>query len=172
MQEGSLLEILQRLMPRRREAAIFFASLPILTYIGGRLLRGISPKACGRFLTVPIHLTVLPGICMSLVVAYLMLFAGENLLTKYDAILLFGPILCMAATLTAAWKVQPFDEIPGFDRLSGLMLTAGAAFLIAYLLSRLTFRIFFFTPMVSLVVLFLVLFGLLKLGTAKILGQR
>ena len=78
----------------------------------------------------------------------------------------------MVATLVAAWKVQPFDEIPGFDRLSGLMLTAGAAFLVAFILSRLAFRVFFLARFSTLLGLFVVLFVVFKLGANKILGPR
>ncbi len=170
MQEGSLVELIQRAAPWRTQIALFFVGLPIATFLIGLLLRRASRTACGRFLTVPIHLAVLPGVCMSLMTAYLLFFARSNLLADYDALLFFGPIFCMPAVLFAAGKVLPFDEIPGFDRLSGLMLTAAAAFLTLLILSRFAFRIYFFGSFWILAAVFLGLFLMFKIGAAKIMG--
>lgn len=168
MQEGSLLEMIQRLTAWRTQAAVIFLALPVATLLIGWLLRRVSSKTSGWFLSVPIHLTVVPGVGMSMIVAYLTFFARDNLLANYDAVLFLGPIACMVVTLVAARKVQPFDEIPGFDRLGGLMLTVGAAFLAVFLLSRL--RVLFFTSFLTLTGLFLVLFVVFKLGVKKLLS--
>lgn len=170
MQEGSLLEIIQRLTVWRTQALIVFLVLPVITFLLGWLLHQNSKKASGWCLAILTHIAVLPGICMSMVVVYLMFFSRENLLARYDAVLFFGPIICMVATLIAARKVQPFDEIPGLDRLSGLMLTAGAAFFIVFVFSRLRFGIFFFMGPWALLGVFLVLFITFKVGLRKIRG--
>jgi len=170
-QEGSLLSMIQALAVYRGSAATIFLALPILTFLIGIGLKRVSARGAGAFLTVPLHVTVLPGVCMSLTVAYLLFFTRDNLLANYDAVLFFGPIACMGLTLLAAWKVMPFDEIPGFDRLSGLMLISAVSFGLTYFVYRMAFRIWFFSSFETLVGLFLASFVLLKLGTSKMFGE-
>lgn len=167
MQDGSLLDLIQRLGSHRGIAAAVLIAIPALSWIVGLLLKRVSRKAAATFLAVPIFLTVPLGTIMACVLGYLVFIARENVLAAYDAVLLFGPILSMALTLFAASKVLPFEEIPGFDRLSGLVLVAAVAFIFVYLLDRFALRLFFIASLPMLALIFVVLFVLLRVGLSR-----
>ena len=124
------------------------------------------------FLSGPIHLAVIPGVAMALTVGYVLFFVRGNVLAELDAVLVLGPVASMALTLLAASRVMPFDEVPGFDRLSGLMLLSAVAFAVAYLIYRLAFRVLFFSPVVTLVLLFAVAFAALRFAGRRAFGAR
>lgn len=171
--EGSLVDLVQNLSTWRLEAAVFFAALPLVAYVGGRLLvGGFGRKATSRFLAVVVYLAVLPGIPMAIIVAFLLFFARSNLLTDYDAVLFFGPVLCMVLTLFATSRVLPMDEIPGFGKLRGLMMVTTLAFALAYLLYRLGIHLVFFGSLTSLVILFLLLVFALELGVSRLFTKK
>lgn len=170
-QPGSLLDLIQQLQRYRGAAALLFLAVPVLTLsLGWTLKRWGSRRACARFLTVPVHLVVLPGVPMALVVAYLLFFARQNLLAGYDAVVFFGPLVSMALTLVASSRLVPFAEVPGFERLSGLMLLSGVAFALTYFLYRMVFRVWFVASFGVLVALFVVAFLLVRLGSRRLFG--
>ena len=169
--EGSIVDLVQGLSAWRLEATIFFIALPLVTLVGGHLLvRTSGRKPASYFLALAVYLAVLPGIPMTILVAFLLFFARSNLFAEYDAVLFFGPVVSMVSTLLAASRVLPMDEIPGFGRLRGLMMTAGLAFTLAYLFYRLGIHLVFFGSLTSLVLLFLVLFIGLKISFARFSG--
>ena len=167
MQDGSLLDLIQRLGSHRGLIAAVLVAIPALSWIIGLLLKRASRKTAANFLAVPIFLTVPLGTIMACVLGYLVFIVRENVLA-YDAVLLFGPVLSMALTLFAVSKVLPFDEIPGFDRLSGLMLVAAVAFIIVYLLDRFALRLFFVASLPMLALIFIALFVLLRIGLTRL----
>ena len=167
MQDGSLLDLIQRLGDHRGVIAAVLLVIPALSWIIGQLLKRASRKTAANFLALPIFMTVPLGTVMACVLGYLVFIVRENVLA-YDAVLLFGPVLSMALTLFAVSKVLPFEEIPGFDRLSGLMLVAAVAFIIVYLLDRFALRLFFVASLPILALIFIVLFVLLRIGFTRL----
>jgi hypothetical protein len=68
--------------------------------------------------------------------------------------------------------VNSFEEIPGFGRLSGLMLLLGLSFAAAFVLHRLTVGIFFVAPLAQLGVIAVAVFALLHWGMNKLGGKE
>ena len=169
--EGSLVDGIQYLSQWRRELAIAFLALPILTWLGGRgLLALANRRATGAFLATTVYLAVLPGIPATMAVAFLLFFIRRDVLSEVDAVLFFGPIVCMLATLFAAAKVLPMREIPGFGRLRDLMLTTGLSFIAIYILYRLTFHLVFFGSWLLLIGAFVVLVIVLQSSASRLFG--
>lgn len=168
--DASLVGMVQRLGPYRVWVGVALVGLPAATYAVGWGLRRLSRRACARFLAVPVHVAVPPGVAMAMAVAYLLLFARENLLIRYDFVLFFGPIACMGLTLLAVAKLVSFEEVPGFERLSGLMLLSAVSFAVAYAVYQLALRVWFVASFESLVALFALAFASLKLAARRLAG--
>ena len=73
----------------------------------------------------------LPGV----ITAYTLFVSGENLLDA-NLLVYFLPIASMVATLVLIRKNVSFDDVPGFDRLSGLMVMVGCSFVIALVIQK------------------------------------
>ncbi|PON15925.1 hypothetical protein C2W62_21240 [Candidatus Entotheonella serta] len=101
-----------------------------------------------------IYMAVIPGICMTVVVLYMMFFVRTNLLTQLNVIVHVLPIVSMIATLWVAARLAPFSTIPGFDRLQGLIMLVGLSFIAALFVHKTFVRIHFFASFEYLLGLF------------------
>ncbi len=172
MQETSFYDLIARLQAYKIELSFSMLALPFLAWGAGSIVKRFSPRAANCFLAVPVYIAVLPGICTTVALAYLLFIARVNVLEKVDLILYLGPILCMVATLYAISRVSRFDDIPGFDRLSGLMILAGLAFGLTLFIAKLHFLVAFFASLTTLFFLFIAILALFMFGMAKFKGKR
>jgi hypothetical protein len=97
------------------------------------------------------------------VTAYMLFFSRENLLDA-NLLVTLVPVLSMAATLVLVRKSVPFDQVPGFDRLSGLMAMVGCSFAIALAVQKTNIFLFFGGSIQTLFALAAGVFALLKWG--------
>ena len=122
------------------------------------------------FSSVLVYLTCVPGMFAGVITAYSLFFSRENLLDA-NLIVCFLPIISMAATLILIRKNVPFGQVPGFDRLSGLMAMVGCSFVIALAIQKTSIWIFFGASIEKLFVLAAGVFALLQWG-AYLLFRR
>ena len=147
--------------------ALFVAFLapPLAAWLLGMMHpRGQGGLAPWKYFSaVLVYLTCLPGMFAVVITAYSLFFSRENLL---DANLLVSllPIVSMAATLILIRKDVSFDEVPGFDRLSGLMALVGCSFAIALAIQKTNIFLFFGGSIEKLFILAAGVFALLKWG--------
>lgn len=125
-----------------------------------------QPRAGGtapwRYLyAVLVYLVCVPGVGAAVLTAYTLFFTHENLLDKNLLVYLL-PIASMAVTLVLIAKAASFDDIPGFDRLSGLITLVAVTFLILLVIHKTFVGIFFGASIVMLFVIGAFLFALLK----------
>jgi len=121
--------------------------------------------------SVMVYWVCVPGLFAAMLTAYLLFFQNANLL-KVNVLVFFLPVLSMVGTLLLVKSnVGSFAAVPGFGRLSGLMVMLGVSFAIAFALHRLHFGILFFGDLGSLLIIALAAFGLLKWGLARFSGK-
>jgi hypothetical protein len=144
----------------------WFVAVPLVAWLMGRLhAHGQGGRSPWRYLyAVLVYLACVPGMLSAVLTAYALFFTRENLL-DLDALVFLLPIASMAITLALIGSAVRFEQVPGFDRLSGLMLTLAVSFGIALALSRTRIWVVFGAPLVSLLTIGLAVFGLLRLGT-------
>jgi len=153
--------------------ALAFSAPPLLVLaLGYAHRRGGGAKAPWRYVyAVVIYLVCVPGILAALLTAYALFFTGENLL-DVDLLVYFAPLASMILTLVLVRRNVAFDAVPGFDRLSGLIVLIAASFAIAFALQRLRIWVLFGGSLAALLGLALVLFLLLKWGASMLLKRR
>lgn len=88
----------------------------------------------------------------------MLFFTGQNLLTEVDVVLAGVPIASMVATLWVIRKFVAFEEIPGFDKLSGMVMLALLAFACLLLVLKLRIFVGVFAGVYALLGLFLLLY--------------
>src|ERR1051326_1580563 len=121
-----------------------FVLPPVAAWVCGRLQRagdGANPpwKYCYAAL---VYLTCVPGIFAAVLTGYAAFFTRENLLDVSILVYLL-PIISMVVTLALIRKRVSFELIPGFERLSGLMVMLGCSFVIALAIEKTRIFLFF-----------------------------
>ena len=146
--------------------AIAFVLPPLAAWLCGRVhgagQGGNAPwKYCYSIL---VYLACVPGMFAGVLTGYALFFTKENLLDVSILVYLL-PILSMIVTLALIRKNVSFEAVPGFERLSGLMVMIGCSFAIALAIEKTRIWLFFGGSIDRLIVLAVGVFALLKWGT-------
>jgi hypothetical protein len=121
--------------------------------------------------SVLVYLACVPGTFAAVLTAYTLFFSKENLL-DVNPLVYFFPIVSMIVTLVFIRKVVAFDLIPGFERLSGLMVMIACSFAIALAVQKTRIFLFFGGSIIWLITLAAGVFALLKWGAYTLFGSR
>ncbi len=150
-----------------------FVALPVVAWGVGRLHeRGSGGAAPWKyFYSVLVYLACVPGMFAGVVTAYALFFTQENLLDS-SLLVYFLPLVSMIVTLVFISKSVSFDDVPGFDRLSGLMTMVGCSFAIALVIQKTRIWVAFFGSIEWLFILAAGVFALLKWGTYALFRRR
>ena len=110
-----------------------------------------------------VYLACIPGMFAAVLTAYTLFFGNESLLDA-NLLVYFLPIATMVITLLVIRRRVSFEDVPGFDRLTGLMILMGCSFAIALAIHKTRLLIGFFGSVGMLFVLAAGVFLLLKWG--------
>lgn len=149
----------------------YFISIPLLALVAGWL-----DKDQGHYLpwnyiyAFLIYLVSIPGIFAVTLSVYLFLFEKQSILST-DLLTQVLPVASMIISLSIIRKNVVLDYIPGFDRLSGLMLLITGIIAMMWLIDR--FRIIGFVHLhFSYVVIFLLgMLILMRIGLRRLGGR-
>ncbi len=159
----------------RQPAALagVFVAVPVLAWLCGRLHQpGEGGRSPYKYIyTLLVYAACLPGMFAGVLTAYALFFSKENLM-DVSLLVYILPIVSMVATLVLVRKSVTFEEVPGFDRLSGLMAMLGCSFAIALAIEKTRIFLFFGGSVEWLVALGLGVFALLKWGTYMLFRNR
>ena len=146
-----------------------FVGIPLLAWLFGRMLKpGAGATAPWKYVyAVLVYLTCVPGMFSSVITAYALFFNRDNLLQVSLTVYIL-PIVSMVVTLVFIRRSVSFKDVPGFDRLSGLMTLVGCSFAIALAIQKTNLFVFFGGSIDMLFVLAIGVFALLKWGTAML----
>jgi hypothetical protein len=150
-----------------------FVVLPLAAWLCGRLHgRGRGGEAPWNYLySVLVYIACVPGMCAGVLTAYALFFTRENLMDVSLAVFV-APIVSMVVTLILIRKNVSFDEVPGFDRISGLMVMIACSFAIALAVERTRIFLFFGGSIGKLFLLAAGVFALLKWGAYMLFRRR
>ncbi len=140
-----------------------FVLPPFLSWVCGHL------HGPGRGATAPwkylyaalVYAVCIPGMFAAVLTGYTLFFSRENLLDA-DLLAYFLPIVSMTVTLALIRRNVSFDDVPGFDRLLGLMVMIGGSFACALAIDKTHIWIWFGGSIERLLLLALGVFALLK----------
>ncbi len=121
--------------------------------------------------SVLVYLACVPGTFAAVLTCYTLFFTHENLL-DVNPLVYFLPIVSMVVTLVFIRKNVAFDLVPGFERLSGLMIMIGCSFAIALAIQKTKIWIFFGGSIERLFILAAGVFALLKWGMYMLFRGR
>lgn len=116
----------------------FFIGIPFTALLAGMLGKGEGHLSPWKYLySALIYLVCVPGIFAAALAVYLFLFQRGGNIFNVNLLTQVLPIASMILTLGIIRRNAPFKSIPGFDRLSGLMMMIFTVFVLMYFLDRL-----------------------------------
>jgi hypothetical protein len=150
-----------------------FTAPPVAAWLCGLAHgRGNGGKAPWKYCySVLVYLVCVPGLFSGVLTAYTLFFSKENLLDVSIGVYVL-PVVSMIVTLILIHKNVTFDEVPGFERLWGLMVMIGCSFAIALAIEKTRIWIFFGGSIERLFLLAAGIFALLKWGTYMLFRRR
>jgi len=141
----------------------------VLGFISNKGKNKISPWK--YIYSVVIYAITVPGILQFIITGYL-LFIEKKSLMDINLAVYIVPILSMVITLLIISKNANLRTIPGFDRLSGLMIMIGMSIILAIIISKTNIWLFFGGSMFMFFGLMIIIFILIKLGAKKFLKRE
>lgn len=142
-----------------------FVAFPVLAWLL-RIIHGPGGGAAAPWkygYSVLVYLACVPGLFSSVLTAYALFFRNENLLDANLLVYLL-PILSMLVTLVLVRRNVGFEAVPGFDRLSGLMVMIACSFGLALAIHKTRLFVGFFGSIDRLFLLAGGIFALMKWG--------
>ncbi len=142
--------------------------LPIAAWALGVIAGSEGERSPWKYIySVLVYAACVPGIFAGVLTAYNLFLIRSNLLQVN--LLVYGlPIVVMILTLVIIGKSVDTSRIPGFDRLSGLMLVIGISFAVALFIVKMRIWILFGSSIATLFLLAAAAFVLLKWGSHKL----
>lgn len=134
----------------------------VLGWLHPRGKGGRGPVKYGYSLAV--YSACIFGVAALVIDAYTLAFTRENLLDA-NFLVTIAPIVAMVTTLGLVSRNVDFRALPGFDRLSGLVLMLAATFASVILVSKTNFVVLFHGSFWNLVLVAVGVFLMLKFGT-------
>ena len=153
--------------------ALFFLAPPVMAWLCGVMHgRGNGGNAPWKYIySVLVYLVCIPGLLASVLTGYQLFFQRGDLL-NVNIVVYFLPIISMIVTLILIHKTVNFDNVPGFDRISGLMVMIGCSFAIALIIDKTRILLLFHGPIMMLLAFAAGIFALLKWGTYMLFRRR
>lgn len=148
----------------------YFLLIPIIALLAGWMGRGAGHQSPWKYLyAVLVYAVCIPGIFSIALSLYLFLFERGGSILNTNLLTQVVPVVSMILTLSLIRQNAAFESIPGFGKLSSLMLTIGAIFILMYLLDRTHLTAFVFVPVQYLVLMVVALILVLRYGFRQLL---
>lgn len=165
-------EFISYLSQQKDFVLIFLLAIPVLSF----LLRFMHGKYRGvlspwkYIYSVIIYLICIPGMFSLSLIFYNLLFLHANLM-ELDIYVCYLPIISMIFTLSIIRNSIEFNNLPGVDKLSGLMLIIGVTFFTTLIIDRMRFFVLFSGSVFSLFIICIIIFVVLKYAMRLLFGK-
>ncbi len=144
----------------------YFVTLLVLTIITTLLVNKNTIGGLKYFMSLLVYGVAVPGILALILVLYSLFILRASLL-QVSVVAYFVPILAAVLTLFIMNKKVKMNQIPGFRRLSSLVMLIVISFIIVFVLQKMFFGILFVGGFTQLLMVFIVVLVVLKLAWSR-----
>jgi hypothetical protein len=124
----------------------FLTMIPVLTWILSKIAGKESALSPWKyFYSILIYIASILGVLSIVLWGYLFLFERQSV-WDVNLILQILPVVSMVLTLLIIRQVVPYSAIPGFDRLSGLIIMLFALLIFLWVIDRTRILVISFLP--------------------------
>jgi hypothetical protein len=148
-----------------------FSAPPLFALLTGWIHRTPARGASAPFRHVYsglIYAVTVPGMLAAVLTGYGLFFLRADL-RSVPVLLYFLPIVSMLITWSLIRSRVDLDHVPGFERLSALMVSVALCFALAFAINRLFFGVLFFGSLWGLLLVALAGFIALRVSFRKAL---
>ncbi len=157
----TLRELFDYLSVNPNMVVAYFLLMPIVALLAGFIAKGDGHLSPWKYLyTAMVFLVCIPGIFAATLGVYLFLFEGGGSIYNVNLLTQVLPIGSMIATLSIIRRNVAYEHIPGFGKLSDLMLMIASIIVLMYFLDRLHLVAWVYVPVYWL---FIIVVGFLLL---------
>ncbi len=149
----------------------YFLLIPFAALIAGWLGKGEGHISPWKYLySALIYGVCIPGIFAVTLSVYLFLFERISIFDTnvYTQIL---PVFSMLGTLFIIRQNTNFDHIPGFGKISGLVMMIAATIIIMWFVDKTHIIVFSYLPVSTLLLIFLALLFVIRWGWKTLLSK-
>lgn len=146
----------------------YFIGIPTLAFLAGMLSKGEGHLSPWKYLySILIYLVSIPGIFAVTLSIYFFLFERRPMMDTnlFTQVL---PILSMAATILIIRKNVNLDLVPGFDKISGLVLIIATLMCLMWIIDKTRIYSITFMPFYVVILILLAGFFVIRLGLKRL----
>lgn len=149
----------------------FFLVIPLIALLAGWIGQGEGQHSPWKYLySLLVYAVCIPGIFSVTLSVYLFLFEQGGSIMNTNILTQVIPVISMVLSLSIIRQNVAFEAIPGFGKLSSLMMTIGAVFVLMYLLNRLHLVALVFVPVQYLVLIVIGLLIVFRYGFRQLIA--
>lgn len=149
----------------------YFIAIPLLALLVGFLGRGEGHESPWKYLyALLIYAVCIPGIFAVALSVYFFLFERGSILDA-NVLLQILPVISMILTLALIRSNTTFDAVPGFGKISNLMLMIGAVIVLMYFVDRVHLIAFVSVPVQYLVLIVVGLLLAFRFGLKSLIAR-
>jgi len=148
----------------------YFLAVPLTAFLALIFGRGEGAMSPWKYLySTLVYLVCIPGIFAVTLNIYLFLFERIKIMDTnlFTQVL---PIASMIVTLVLIKKNTRFEDIPGFDKLAGLIMVISALLAVMWFLDRTHIIAITFIPFHYILIVFVVALFFIRLGAKKLMA--
>jgi len=150
---------------------LYFLAIPILAVLLNWITKEEAYKSPWNY----IYSTLVFGVCVPgtfsvVLCVYSMFFSPQSML-NVNALVYFLPIVSMIATVMIVTRNVQMKAVPGFDKLSGLVMLLAVTFVLILLIQKMRIFTIFFGSIWHLAGLFLILFVAMRIAWVRFMSS-
>lgn len=167
----TLQELFDLLAANPSYVIFYFAIIPFAAFLAGLLGKEEGHLTPWNYLySALIYLVSIPGIFAFTLNVYLFLFERQSILSTdlYTQVL---PIVSMIGTLLLIRRNVDLDLVPGFEKLSGLIMMITTVLAVMWAVDRTRILAFTYIPIQYVLLIFFGLLIVFRYGWGKLFGS-
>jgi len=146
----------------------YFVGVPLIALLAGMFSSGEGHLSPWKYLySILIYMVSIPGIFAVTLSIYFFLFERRSILDMnlFTQVL---PVLSMAATILIIKKQVNLDLVPGFDKISGLIMIISAMMCLMWIIDKTHIYAITFLPFYVVILILLAGFFVIRLGLKRL----
>lgn len=150
----------------------YFIALPLTAFLSGIFGKGEGHLSPWKYVYCAlVYMAAIPGMFAIFLNVYFFLFERQSILDA-NIYTQFLPIIAMFVTFLLITRNVDLAEIPGFDRLSGLILIVGGLIAAMWILDRTHIIAITFLPFQYVILIIIALLVLIRLGWKRVVAKN
>ncbi|MCB0634394.1 MAG: hypothetical protein KDD15_31895, partial [Lewinella sp.] len=150
----TLEEFFQKIADNPAYVIFYFTIIPLTAVLAGWMGKGEGHISPWKYLySTLIYMVSVPGIFAVTLSIYFFLFERRSIMDT-DVFIQILPVISMVVTLLIIRRNVRLEHIPGFDKLSGLIMMISATLAIMWFIDRTHIIVFTHIPFMYVILIF------------------